>query len=376
MSHSERRSSSTTSLSTLSASSSALDVSSSMPRPLSTAPPGSPLLESLDLESRRRRRERAKARSTRNGETGNSEGNAKNNRAPKDSNGHQTSEQTRQSDDNTDADDDDDAIWKEHCIGCTEEQLQEVESFQLWLNSDAAPRSQWVGRDRFVAIKFLRGCKFARDKAEKKYSKWVALRDVFGDCSLDRVAPFLATDAHSMPPDAVDNNGCGMMYVNVASMNKDHDFKTRNRARSLIYLFDKVLAQRRFQESGLSLCIDFKDAPFMLNRQAQSDTHHIIEALPCRLGSGFIVDAPWFFNILLSVASKFTAQKLLSRVVLRSRAEMATLVPRQHLLKQLGGALDFDPFEWLVDEYTAAGRQPPLWVLNGGPIPPPEEDDE
>lgn len=376
MSHSERRSSSTTSLATLSASSSALDVSNSMPRSLSTAPPGSPLLESLDLESRRRRRERAKARSARNGESGDSKVSAKSDRARKDSTGHRTSDDDEQQYHALPPVDDVDAIWKEHCIGCTEEQLALVESFQLWLNSDAAPRSEWVARDRFVAIKFLRGCKFDRSKAEKKYAKWVALRHVFGDCSLDRVAPFLATDAHSMPPDAVDNNGCGMMYVNVASMNKDHDFKTRNRARSLIYLFDKVLAQRRFQESGLSLCIDFKDAPFMLNRQAQSDTHHIIEALPCRLGSGFIVDAPWFFNILLSVASKFTAQKLLSRVVLRSRAEMASLVPAQHLLKQLGGTLDFDPFEWLVDEYTAAGRQPPLWVLNGGPIPPPEEDDE
>lgn len=364
MSHSERRSASTTSLSTLSASSSsALDVlSSDVPhRPLSAIAPGSPLLESLDLESRRRRRERVKVRTTR------SASEAKDARRDADSSGHQ-----RQP---SEAAVDEASLWREQCIGCSDEQLAQVESFHAWIQSDAAPRSAWVPRDRFVAIKFLRGCKFVRDKAEKKYAKFVAVRDVFGDCSLDRVAPFLATDAHSMPPDAVDNNGCGMMFVNVASMNRDHDFKTRNRARSLIYLFDKVLAQRRFQESGLSLCIDFKDAPFMINRQAQTDTHHIIDALPCRLGAGYMVDAPWFFNILVSIASKFTAQKLLARVVLRSRAEMRSLVPPQHLLKSLGGTLDFDPFEWLVDEYAAAGRQPPLWVLNGGPIPPPEEED-
>jgi hypothetical protein len=356
-------------LAALSVSSSALDVmSSSVPhRPASTTPPGSPLLASLDLEQRRRRRERVKVRSTRSGNKANDTAN--NNTATDTHGQHATTTGT------TTSEISEEALWQEQCVGCSDEQLAMVESFHAWLQSDAAPQSQWVPRDRFVAMKFVRGCKFVRDKAEKKYAKFVAVRDVFGDCSLDRVAPFLATDAHSMPPDAVDNNGCGMMYVNVASLNKDHDFKTRNRARSLIYLFDKVLAQRRFQESGLSLCIDFKDAPFVINRQAQTDTHHIIDALPCRLGAGYMVDAPWFFNILISIASKFTAQKLLARVVLRSRAEMRALVPQQHLLKALGGTLDFDPFEWLVDEYAAVGRQPPLWVLNGGPIPAPDEDD-
>lgn len=265
-------------------------------------------------------------------------------------------------------------VWREHSAGLTDEQLAAIESFHGWLLSDAAPLSQWVPRDRFTAIKFLRGCKFARDKAEKKYARFVQIRDGFGDCSLDRVAPFLATNAHSMPPGAVDNNGCGMMYVNVASLNKEHDFGTRNRCRSMIYLIDKVLAERRFQEAGLSLCIDFKDAPFSLNRSAQNDTHEIIAALPCRLGAGFIVDAPWFFNILLAIAAKFTSQKLIGRVSLRSRAEMRSVVPAAHLLRSLGGTLDFDPFVWLANEYAEHGRTPPLWILRRGPIPPPDEE--
>ncbi len=265
-------------------------------------------------------------------------------------------------------------LWQEHVAGLSDEQLAAIEAFHGWLASDAAPQSAWVPRDRFTAIKFLRGCKFVRDKAEKKYARFVRIRDGFGDCSLDRVAPFLATNAHSMPPGAVDNNGCGMMYVNVASLNKEHDFGTRNRCRSMIYLVDKVLAERRFQEAGLSLCIDFKDAPFSLNRSAQNDTHEIIAALPCRLGAGFIVDAPWFFNILLAIAAKFTSQKLIARVSLRSRAEMRSVVPPQHLLRSLGGTLDFDPFVWLASEYAEHGRTPPLWILRRGPIPPPEDE--
>jgi hypothetical protein len=265
-------------------------------------------------------------------------------------------------------------LWSAQTAGLSDEQLGEIESFRDWIASPAAPQSEWVPRDRFSAVKWLRGCKWQRQKAEKKFARYVAIRHKFGDCSLDRVAPFLATNAHSMPPNAVDVNGCGMMFVTVANVNKDHDFKTRNRCRSMIYLLDKVLASRRFQEDGLSLCIDFKDAPFSLNRSAQLDTHEIIAALPCRLGTGMIVDAPWFFSILLGIASKFTSAKLISRVALRSRDEMPSLVPREHLLRSLGGTLDFDPFVWLADEYAEQGRTPPLWVMRRGPVPPPEDE--
>ena len=85
-----------------------------------------------------------------------------------------------------------------------------------------------------------------------------------------------------MPPGADDYNGCGLLFVCPARMDKDHDYKTRNRVRSTAYLIDRALSKRRYQENGLSLLIDFKDAPFMLNRSAQNDTHRLLAALPVR----------------------------------------------------------------------------------------------
>lgn len=45
------------------------------------------------------------------------------------------------------------------------------------------------------------------EKAKTKYLAYVELKNEWGDCSLEVVAPFLATGAQMLPPWAVDNEG-------------------------------------------------------------------------------------------------------------------------------------------------------------------------
>ena len=95
----------------------------------------------------------------------------------------------------------------------------------------------------------------------------------------------------------------------------------------------------------------------------------------CRLGAGYIVDTPWFFSILLKVVSQFTAKKLLERVRTVSRKELPDMIPRENLLKELGGELEFDMYKFLLNEFREAGLEPPLWLVHGDPPPRPLDDE-
>ena len=96
-----------------------------------------------------------------------------------------------------------------------------IESFYRWIAADDAPKCAHLQCDRRTALMFVRGCKWNEDKGRRKYEKYVEVRNRFGDCSLERIAPFLATGVHVMPPGAEDSNGCQMMFVTVKMMDRN-----------------------------------------------------------------------------------------------------------------------------------------------------------
>lgn len=62
-------------------------------------------------------------------------------------------------------------------------------------------------------MKFFRGSKFRIDKAQYKYNKYCSLRDKWGDCSIEVVAPVLARGAQLASPSLKNAEGCALLYV-------------------------------------------------------------------------------------------------------------------------------------------------------------------
>jgi hypothetical protein len=270
----------------------------------------------------------------------------------------------------------DDTAWSD---GLTPEQLQQVNELLQWMASatDAVPvrTCSQISCDGSTAVMFLRGTKWRMAKAQTKLIKVAGLYEKLGDCSLERVAPFIGWGAQILPMFKTDKSGRQLFYVVPEYINVAHDEQTCDRARAAMYMYLCILEEREFQEKGVSVVLDLKGASFSMNRRAQQQTDEVTMALPCRFGGAYILSPPWWFSALFKVIKAISSSRLIERVqVLGDPALLQTYVDKQNILKRLGGDVEFDVREWLKQEFVDQDLQMPQWLIDGTapPVPPPE----
>jgi hypothetical protein len=210
------------------------------------------------------------------------------------------------------------------------------------------------------------------EKAKQKFIAYVALKEKWGDCNLERVAPFLATQAQLLPPFATDNDGRQLMFVVAENLDRDIDVD-HMRALAADYLFSLFLQQPQFQQHGNALVLDLGGASFMTNRAAQHDMNELMQATPCRLGQGSIVHPPWWFSLVFRVVASILPAKIVGRIAVRSEQQLAELIPKAHLLKRLGGDLEFDGRAWLKHRFDVERKPLPAWLANDAAPPKPTQ---
>lgn len=146
------------------------------------------------------------------------------------------------------------------------------------------------------------------------------------------------------------------------------------RAKAADYMFNLFLQYPQFQEQGNVLVLDLKNASMMMsNRQAQNEMNRLIQATPCRLGSGSIMHPPWFFSILFKIVSSILPAKIIGRIKVRSESELHEIIPKENLLPRLGGDLQFDHRAWLKRRFEIEKKAIPDWLANDLPPPEPTE---
>ncbi len=258
----------------------------------------------------------------------------------------------------------------------TSDQRVFVDDLLAWMESSTAVRAcTQISIDRATALRFLRGTKWRPLKAKTKLEKLCALYDRLGDCSLERVAPFLACGAQILRLGAVDRKGRQILYVIVEVVDVQRDTTTSDRARAAMYLYNRILEDRQFQENGVIVVLDLKGAAYSMNRKAQKETDEVLQTLPCRFGGAFIVHPPWWFAAVFKVLKMITSSRLIERVnVISDASELEPHIDKSALLTRLGGTLEIDPRQWLLDEFAHKKLTPPKWLVDGAAPPPAEPE--
>lgn len=258
----------------------------------------------------------------------------------------------------------------------TADQQMFVSDLLAWMETSTAVRAcTQIPLTRATALKFLRGTKWRPLKAKDKLEKLCALFDRLGDCSLERVAPFLACGAQTLRMGATDRKGRQILYVVVEVVDVQRDTTTSDRARAAMYLYNRILEEKQFQENGVIVVLDLKGAAYSMNRKAQKETDEVLQTLPCRFGGAFIVHPPWWFAAVFKVLKMITSSRLIERVnVISDASELEPHIAKENLLTRLGGTLEINARQWLLDEFAAKKLVPPKWLVDGSAPPPVEAE--
>jgi hypothetical protein len=259
------------------------------------------------------------------------------------------------------------------------QQLHELEELHTWML--AQPGSQYVSTDEASALKFFRGTKLRLEKAKDKYTKMVTMRELFGDASLEAVAPVLGMGTMQCDPAARDKDGRAIVYVLAEYVIPELD-SGYQRVRAFAYILDLLMEQKDVQQNGLTCVLDFANTPFRMNNSAQKNLNALFDAMPLRFGAGYFVNTPWWFSIAFRIVSNFTRSKMIARVRTRDVAanvchedislqmstqwpeSLPTYIPTEHLLPRFGGTSKFDHRAFLRARFEAEGVPLPGWVKN------------
>lgn len=182
--------------------------------------------------------------------------------------------------------------------------------------------------------------------AQYKYAKYCELRDLYGDCSLERVAPVLGMGTIHCDPRARDNEGHAILFVVTENLIPALD-RGRQRVRAMTFLMELVLEDPQVQEKGFVSVLDFANTPFSMNNQvsqqpfppspvssfshyvikkAQKDLNELFDALPSRFAAGHICNPPYWFSIAFRIVKAITSSKLIARVTMLSRPSVFVVV--------------------------------------------------
>ena len=126
--------------------------------------------------------------------------------------------------------------------------------------------------------------------------------------------------------------------------------KPKDVCRTVLYLIDRVLEREETQLNGV---VVFHD----LNGLQRQNVHPeipklimqgIIGHFPLKIVGMYLLNAPWFFQVLFNVIKLFLPKKLKERIYfIDSLEEVYKVVDKEKLLVEHGGELDFDPDTWV-----------------------------
>jgi len=211
-----------------------------------------------------------------------------------------------------------------------------------------------ISKDKKFLLRFLYARKFETERAlSLLYSYQHVVTEVLPDYSDIRiVSPFLSTGTIMSIPDARDKKGRKILNITPKNLDSALD-GVEDRARTLLYLLHQEIVSERTQQEGFVVIIDLAGVGMhVINRPAQKLVSEVLQnAFPAKIKQIFIVNIPWFFNVLFSIAQMFMKPKMKQRVkVIYTSEELLEFIDKENLPPSLGGSNTFNVKNWAAEQ--------------------------
>lgn len=205
-----------------------------------------------------------------------------------------------------------------------------------------------------------------------------------GPVEFTAIAEFLSYGTIQSIPDARDREGRKVLNVFPRYAPEPTEEDELDPTRAMMYMLERDLWDPQTQRVGFLVVLDFHKAPFRMNKNSQKSitdtlqvrsslllnkqieevdksihqTHKHNESIislqncyPARVGGTLIVDPPWFFKILFTIARPFLKKKTLDRTKVISRKDLTKYISEDNLHPELGGAHSYSHKKWLKKQH-------------------------
>jgi len=149
----------------------------------------------------------------------------------------------------------------------------------------------------------------------------------------------------------VDKQGRGIVYLFPGRFPKPGQMTTEDQIKMVVYMFQRNSRQPlSWHRAGVCYVESLEGFSMRhVDTKGQQEVQKIYENnFPMRIQSILVVDPParWFLRLLLKLAKTFMKAKIVSRVQILQREEVAEYIDADQLITEFGGNRTWDRAKW------------------------------